>query len=119
MYPIYLQVEEPNFFESHYSHMSRYNHEQAKILAWEALEKSKADTKLKKMQVKLEKKWLHAIEKMQERVAAACRKAEEMRAAAETHRQDKAAKTAARTQQIINTGQLPLLHKVFRCCISL
>jgi hypothetical protein len=51
MYPIYLQVEEPNFFESHYSHMSRYNHEQAKILAWEALEKSKADTKLKKMQV--------------------------------------------------------------------
>ncbi|CAK9863234.1 unnamed protein product [Sphagnum jensenii] len=96
---------------------TRYNHEQAKILAWEALEKSKADTKLKKMQVKLEKKWLHAIEKMQERVAAACRKAEEMRAAAETHRQDKAAKTAAHTQQI-NTGQLPLLHKVFRCCIS-
>ncbi len=31
--------------------MSRYNHEQAKILAWEALEKSKADSKLKKMQV--------------------------------------------------------------------
>ncbi|CAM6051073.1 unnamed protein product [Sphagnum compactum] len=97
---------------------TRYNHEQAKILAWEALEKSKADTKLKKMQVKLEKKRLHAIEKMQERVAAACRKAQEMRASAETHRQDKAAKTTARTQQIINTGQLPLLHKVFRCCIS-
>jgi len=97
---------------------TRYNHEQAKILAWEALEKSKADSKLKKMQVKLEKKRLHAIEKMQERVAAACRKAQEMRAAAETHRQDKAAKTTARTQQIINTGRLPLLHKVFRCCSS-
>ncbi|CAM6056709.1 unnamed protein product [Sphagnum tenellum] len=96
----------------------RYNDKEAKILAWEVLEKSKAEAELKKTEVKLEKMRVRAIEKMQKRVATVCQKSEEMRAAAKHIRNEKAAKTTARAQQIIGTGQLPPSHKSFRCCFS-
>ncbi|KAH9567281.1 hypothetical protein CY35_03G021600 [Sphagnum magellanicum] len=96
----------------------RYNDKEAKILAWEVLEKSKAEAELKKTEVKLEKMRVRAIEKMQKRVATVCQKSEEMRAAAKHIRNEKAAKTTARAQQIIGTGQLPPSQKSFRCCFS-
>jgi hypothetical protein len=71
------------------------------------------------LQLKIEKMRVHAIEKMQSRVAAVSQKAEQMRAEAESNRIEKAAKTSARVQQIIITGQLPRLsHNPFRCCFS-
>ncbi|CAM6028140.1 unnamed protein product [Sphagnum balticum] len=96
----------------------RYNDKEAKILAWEVLEKSKAEAELKKTEVKLEKMRVRAIEKMQKRVATVCQKSEEMRAAAKHIRNEKAAKTTARAQQIIGTGQLPPSQKSFRCWFS-
>jgi hypothetical protein len=98
---------------------TRYNQKEEKILAWEVLEKSKAETELKKTELKIEKMRVHAIEKMQSRVTAVSQKAEQMRAVAESNRIEKAAKTSARVQQIIITGQLPRLsHNPFRCCFS-
>ncbi|CAK9205066.1 unnamed protein product [Sphagnum troendelagicum] len=98
---------------------SIYNQKEEKILAWEVLEKSKAETELKKTELKIEKMRVHAIEKMQSRVTAVSQKAEQMRAVAESNRIEKAAKTSARVQQIIITGQLPRLsHNPFRCCFS-
>ncbi len=71
------------------------------------------------LQLKIEKMRVHAIEKMQSRVTAVSQKAEQMRAVAESNRIEKAAKTSARVQQIIITGQLPRLsHNPFRCCFS-
>jgi hypothetical protein len=71
------------------------------------------------LQLKIEKMRVHAIEKMQSRVAAVSQKAEQMRAVAESNHIEKAAKTSARVQQIIITGQLPRLsHNPFRCCFS-
>ncbi|CAM6034538.1 unnamed protein product, partial [Sphagnum compactum] len=75
---------------------STYNQKEEKILEWEVLEKSKAETELKKTELKIEKMRMHAIEKMQSRVAAVSQKAEQMRAVAESNHIEKAAKTSAR-----------------------
>ncbi len=58
-------------------------------------------------QMKLEAKRAQALEKMQNEMASAHRKAEEKKAVAEAKRAEKAAKAASDAERMRKTGKLP------------
>ncbi|KAH0455649.1 hypothetical protein IEQ34_015681 [Dendrobium chrysotoxum] len=59
--------------------ISKYDREEAKITAWENLQKAKAEAALQKLEMKLEKKRSSSMEKILNRLRSAQRKAQDMR----------------------------------------
>jgi hypothetical protein len=58
-------------------------------------------------QVKVERMWSHANESMMNKLAAAHRRAEDLRAAAEARRSEQIAKAAVHAEHIRGTGKMP------------
>ncbi|KAL1309594.1 hypothetical protein HN51_052287 [Arachis hypogaea] len=58
---------------------SKAEREEAKINAWENLQKAKAETAIRKLEMKLEKKRAYSIDKIMNKLKLAQKKAEEMR----------------------------------------
>eukprot|EP00250_Pteridium_aquilinum_P017920 c23842_g1_i1 orf=878-2251(+) len=88
-------------------YMARLKREEAKIQAWENHERAKAEAEMRRIEVKIEKIRSHAHEKLMNKLAAAKRRAEERRAAAEAKRGEQAAKTVAHANHIRRTGRMP------------
>ncbi len=59
------------------------------------------------LQVKVERMWSHANEKLMNKLAAAHRQAEDLRAAAEARKSEQIAKAASRAEYIRGTGKMP------------
>ncbi|KAG0449767.1 hypothetical protein HPP92_027214 [Vanilla planifolia] len=63
---------------------SNFDREEAKIAAWENLQKAKAEAALQKLEMKLEKKRSSSMDKILRRLGSAQRKAEDMRSSVVT-----------------------------------
>lgn len=86
---------------------NRYMREETKINAWENQQKIKATINMRKVEMKLEQKRAKALEKMQNEIALAHKKAEERKASAEAVRGMKLSKAAEVANNIKKTGKVP------------
>lgn len=102
----------------------RFKTKEAKIKAWEELQKAQADAEMKLTQTKAENILADATEKMKGRLAFIAKKAAEMRAAVEAARNQRSAKAAEREELMGKTSRLspsPLTRSslsAFRCCFG-
>lgn len=85
---------------------NRYKREEAKIKAWENQQRIKAAVAMKKAEMKLEEKRAKALEKMENDIASAHKRAEERKASAEAVRGMKAAKVAVLTDNMRQMGKV-------------
>lgn len=86
---------------------NRYRREESKINAWENQQRIKASVNMKKVEMKLEEKRAKALEKMQNEIALAHKKAEQRKASAEAVRAARTAKVAEVAHNIRRTGKIP------------
>ncbi|KAG0578613.1 hypothetical protein KC19_4G036700 [Ceratodon purpureus] len=86
---------------------SRYEREEREIKSWEEQQRAKATSAMKQAELKLELKRVRLIEKMQNDLAMARRKAEEKRAMAEAKRAEKAARTAMDAKFMRRISKVP------------
>lgn len=85
---------------------NRYKREESKIIAWENQQKIKASIRMKKVEMRLEQKRAKALEKMQNEIALAHKRAEERKASAEAVRAAKTAKVAQLADSIRRSGKI-------------
>ncbi|KAG1366637.1 hypothetical protein COCNU_13G004270 [Cocos nucifera] len=95
--------------------MSRYKREEAKITAWENLQKAKADTAIRKLEMKLEKKRSSSMDKILNKLRSAQRKAQEMRSAVTASQASHIVRTTKRAPYFRKTGQISSLSGCFTC----
>ncbi|KAJ6795361.1 uncharacterized protein M6B38_224830 [Iris pallida] len=94
--------------------ISKYKREEAKITAWENLQKAKAEAAIRKLEMKLEKKRFSSMEKILNKLRSAQSKAKERRSAV----------TANQAEQVVGvtkkakTGQISALSGCFMCHAS-
>ncbi|ONK60849.1 uncharacterized protein A4U43_C08F23360 [Asparagus officinalis] len=96
--------------------ISKYKREEAKITAWENLQKAKAEAAIRKLEMKLEKKRSSSMDKILSKLKSAQRKAQEMRSAVATVQSQQVAKTTPRRSLYFRrTGQTSSLSGCFTC----
>lgn len=86
-----------------------------KIQAWENREKAKAEAEMRRMEVKVERMWSLANEKLMNKLAAAHQRAEDLRAASEARRSEQIAKITSQAEHIRGTGKMPSTFFVRLC----
>lgn len=84
-----------------------YKREEARIDAWENLQRAKAEADLKKLEVKLEKLRWQATEKIMSKLTVALKRAQEMRATADSQQAEQVARIAERAASIGKNGNFP------------
>ncbi|MCO5600693.1 hypothetical protein L7F22_054808 [Adiantum nelumboides] len=87
-------------------HIAKFKRHEAKIEAWESLQRAEADAELQKLEVKLEKMRFEGREKIMGRLGVAQRRAQEMRGAAEAQKIEHLTRVATRANQIRKSGHL-------------
>lgn len=94
--------------------ISKIEREEAKITAWENLQKAKAEAAIQKLVMKLEKKRSSSLDKILNTLRSAQRKAQVMRDAA-TASQGEHSRKAKRTSHLTKNGQISSLSGCFTC----
>ncbi|KAI3922239.1 hypothetical protein MKX01_005928 [Papaver californicum] len=77
--------------------VSKSKREEAKITAWENLQKAKAETAIRKLEMKLEKKRSSSMDKIMDRLKSAQKKAQKMRSSVSS-------KDSEKTHQVVKTS---------------
>ncbi|KAM4101265.1 hypothetical protein ACJW30_05G130800 [Castanea mollissima] len=95
-------------------HMARYKREEIKIQAWESQQRAKLEAEMRRIEAQVEQLRVQAQAKMVKKIAMTRQRSEEKRAAAEARRNRDAERTAAQTEYIRQTGQMPSTHYI--CC---
>ncbi|KAL6846262.1 hypothetical protein ACP4OV_023710 [Aristida adscensionis] len=97
--------------------ISKAGREDAKITAWENLQKAKAEAAIQKLVIKLEKKRSSSLDKILSTLRSAQRKAQVMRErdAATANQDEKRSMKAKRTAQFSKNGQISSLSGCFTC----
>ncbi|XP_029124248.1 uncharacterized protein [Elaeis guineensis] len=95
--------------------ISKYKREEAKITAWENLQKAKAEAAIRKLEMKLEKKRSSSMEKILNKLRSAQRKAQEMRSAATASQASHIVRPTKRVSYFPKTGQISSLSGCFTC----
>ncbi|KAE9614311.1 hypothetical protein Lal_00016743 [Lupinus albus] len=72
---------------------SKFQREEAKVIAWENLQKAKAEAAIQKLEMKLEKKKSSSVDKILNKLRRAQMKAENMRSSIPTHQGNQVSKT--------------------------
>eukprot|EP00262_Sarcandra_glabra_P010452 TRINITY_DN2573_c1_g2_i1.p1 TRINITY_DN2573_c1_g2~~TRINITY_DN2573_c1_g2_i1.p1 ORF type:complete len:213 (+),score=38.75 TRINITY_DN2573_c1_g2_i1:34-639(+) len=93
-----------------------FKREEAKIVAWENLQKAKAEAEIRKLEMKLEKKRSSSMDKIMNKLRSAQRKAQEMRNTVSAGRQaNQVARATDRAVSLCKAGQLRSLSGCFTC----
>eukprot|EP00262_Sarcandra_glabra_P010453 TRINITY_DN2573_c1_g2_i2.p1 TRINITY_DN2573_c1_g2~~TRINITY_DN2573_c1_g2_i2.p1 ORF type:complete len:191 (+),score=36.75 TRINITY_DN2573_c1_g2_i2:34-573(+) len=96
--------------------ISKFKREEAKIVAWENLQKAKAEAEIRKLEMKLEKKRSSSMDKIMNKLRSAQRKAQEMRNTVSAGRQaNQVARATDRAVSLCKAGQLRSLSGCFTC----
>ncbi|XP_074575510.1 uncharacterized protein LOC141831961 isoform X1 [Curcuma longa] len=95
--------------------LERCKREEAKITAWENLQRAKAETEIRKLEMKLEKKRSSTMEKILNKLRSAQKKAEEMRSAVADRKINQVAATAKKTPFFCKSGRFSSLTGCFAC----
>ncbi|KAF5792316.1 putative remorin [Helianthus annuus] len=99
------------------TNLSKAKREEAKIAAWENLQKAKAEAAIRKLEMKLEKKRSSSMDKIMNKLKSAQKKAQEMRGAVlsnQTHHQA-AARSSSHKAISIRAPQIGSLSGCFTC----
>lgn len=94
--------------------ISKYKREEAKITAWENLQKAKAEAAVRKLEMKLEKKRSSSMDKILNKLRSAQRKAQEMRSTVTTNQAEQVTSVTKRTY-FRRTGHISTLSGCFTC----
>ncbi|KAL2346413.1 hypothetical protein Fmac_000413 [Flemingia macrophylla] len=94
--------------------VSRAKREEAKISAWENLQKAKAEAAIRKLEMKLEKRRASSMDKIMNKLRLAHRKAQEMRSSVPHNQTDPAAKTSHKAS-FLRTSQMRSFSGCFTC----
>ncbi|RDX64813.1 Remorin 4.1, partial [Mucuna pruriens] len=95
------QASDLDIAESSTSDISKFQREEAKIIAWESLQKAKAEAAIRKLEMKLEKKKSSSMDKIVNKLRRAQMKAEKMRSLI----------TVQQDQQVPKTRKVFSFHK--------
>ncbi|PWZ26854.1 hypothetical protein Zm00014a_003945 [Zea mays] len=92
--------------------MSKCKREEAKITAWENLQKAKAEAAIRKLEMKLEKKRSSSMDRILGKLRSAQKKAHDMRSVVSYSEDHCGARTTKKTSFLVKTG------KPFSCCFT-
>ncbi|KAJ9567476.1 hypothetical protein OSB04_003442 [Centaurea solstitialis] len=100
--------------------LSKVKREEAKITAWENLQKAKAEAAIRKLEMKLEKKRSSSMDKIMSKLRSAQKKAQEMRGSVLSNNSDQvprssSSSSAQKAISIIRTPQIGSLSGCFTC----
>uniref|UniRef100_A0A1D1YCP0 Uncharacterized protein At3g61260 n=1 Tax=Anthurium amnicola TaxID=1678845 RepID=A0A1D1YCP0_9ARAE len=95
--------------------ISKFWREEAKITAWENLQKAKAEAALRKLEMKLERKRSSSMDKILNKLKLAQRKADNMRNAVTACQVDQVTRTGKKAPSFRLTRQMGSLSGCFTC----
>ncbi|CAN0892021.1 Remorin 4.1 [Linum grandiflorum] len=97
------------------SDLSRIQREEAKITAWENLQKAKAEAAMRKLEVKLEKKRSSSMDKIMTKLRLAQTKAQKMRGSMSSSQEHQISKTPQKQISADKYMRLSSLRSCFTC----
>ncbi|XP_076921573.1 uncharacterized protein LOC143583028 [Bidens hawaiensis] len=101
------------------TNLSKVKREEAKITAWENLQKAKAEAAIRKLEMKLEKKRSSSMDKIMNKLRSAQKKAQEMRGTVlsnQTHHHQGAARSSShKAISLIRTPHIGSISGCFSC----
>lgn len=95
--------------------VSKAKREEAKITAWENLQKAKAEAAIQKLEMKLEKKRASSMDKIMNKLKFAQKKAQEMRSSVSVDQAHQVARTSHKVMSFRRAGQMGSLSGCFTC----
>ncbi|CAL4885524.1 unnamed protein product [Urochloa decumbens] len=108
-----IEAQAPSFDEKERERcMSKCKREEAKITAWENLQKAKAEAAIRKLEMKLEKKRSSSMDKILGKLRSAQKKAEDMRSVVSSSEDQCGVKAKRKASSFVKTG------KPFSCCFT-
>ncbi|GJM86959.1 hypothetical protein PR202_ga02864 [Eleusine coracana subsp. coracana] len=108
-----VETRAPSFDEKETERcISKCKREEAKITAWENLQKAKAEAAIRKLEMKLEKKRSSSMDKILGKLRSAQKKAQDMRSAVSTTEDQCGVRRSKKTSSAVKTG------KPFSCCFT-
>ncbi|KAK9163340.1 hypothetical protein Syun_004242 [Stephania yunnanensis] len=94
---------------------SRYKREDAKITAWENLQKAKAEASARRLEMKLEKKRAASMDKITKKLKLAQRRAQDMRSSISARQADQVARTSSEVAYFHRRRKMGFLSGCFAC----
>ncbi|XP_062220404.1 uncharacterized protein LOC133919874 isoform X2 [Phragmites australis] len=108
-----IETRAPSFDEKERERcMSKCRREEAKITAWENLQKAKAEAAIRKLEMKLEKKRSSSMDKILGKLRSAQKKAQDMRCAVSASEDQCGVRATKKASSFVKTG------KPFSCCFT-
>ncbi|XVE55887.1 hypothetical protein DITRI_Ditri03aG0193300 [Diplodiscus trichospermus] len=95
--------------------ISKIKREEAKITAWENLQKAKAEAAIRKLEMKLEKKRSSSMDKIMDKLRSAQKKAQEMRSLMLANEAHQVTRTSRKAISFRRTRQMGSLSGCFTC----
>lgn len=95
--------------------LSKVKREEAKITAWENLQKAKAEAAIRKLEMKLEKKRSSSMDRIMNKLRTAQKKAQEMRESVLSNQSYRVARSSHKAVSLIKTRQIRSLSGCFTC----
>ncbi|TKY75059.1 Remorin, C-terminal [Spatholobus suberectus] len=95
--------------------VSKAKSEEAKISAWENLQKAKAEAAIRKLEMKLEKRRAFSMDKIMSKLRLAQKKAQEMRSSVPPNQTDRVVRTSHKASSFLRTSQMRSLSGCFTC----
>ncbi|KAK4786783.1 hypothetical protein SAY86_010616 [Trapa natans] len=95
--------------------ISKLKREEAKVTAWENLQKAKAEAAIRKLEMKLEKKRSSSMDKIMKKLRSAQKRAQEMRSSVLANQSHQIAGTSHKTVISRRTRQMGSLSGCFAC----
>ncbi|CAK9135325.1 unnamed protein product [Ilex paraguariensis] len=95
--------------------ISKMKSEEARITAWENLQKAKAEAAIQKLEMKLEKKRSSSMDKIMNKLRSTQRRAQEMRSSLLANQSHQVAKTSHKVIFLRRTLQIGALRGCFTC----
>ncbi|XP_022772882.1 uncharacterized protein LOC111315436 [Durio zibethinus] len=97
------------------NNISKVKREEAKITAWENLQKAKAEAAIKKLEMKLEKKRSSSMDKIMKKLRSAQKKAQEMRSYMLANQTHQVTRTSHKAISFLRTRHMGSLSGCFTC----
>lgn len=110
-----VDSKSPSWKSAEATYISKVEREEAKIAAWENLQKAKAEAAIQKLVMKLEKKRSSSLDRIINTLRSAQRKAQGMRDAATVSQDEQLSRKAKKTSHVTKNGQIRSLSGCFTC----
>uniref|UniRef100_A0ACD5Y7A0 Uncharacterized protein n=2 Tax=Avena sativa TaxID=4498 RepID=A0ACD5Y7A0_AVESA len=95
--------------------ISKIEAEEAKMTAWESMQKEKAEAAIQKLVIKLEKKRSYSLERIFNTLRSAHRKTQVVRSTTTANHDQQISRTVKRTTHLSKNGQMSSLSGCFTC----